>query len=109
MVTTLAVAGGRAALLSGLAPLLLLAGVLLLVMAAPGSKERIIELKERFYRASSALPEPVRACFGVDDTSAQSGGDAPAAGWQASDPEQFAEFYTQLIDGDDDTSDTDRR
>jgi hypothetical protein len=95
---TLAVAGGRAALLSGLVPLLLLAGLMLLVLAAPASKDRITELKARFGQLSGSLPEPVRTYLGTDVGAEPQ---AAESGWRTSDPEQFSEFYTQLVDGTD--------
>jgi hypothetical protein len=100
MVTTFAVAGGRAALLGGLAPLLLLSGVLLLVLAAPASKDRLNELRVRFRQLTGALPEPVRTYFDAESTTTD-GGDDRDVGWKASDPAQFAEFFGQLV-GDDD-------
>lgn len=93
--TTLAVAGGRAALLGGLTPLLLLAGVLLLVLAAPQSKERIAELREQFQRLSGSLPGPVRSYLETDEVVEQ---DEPDLGWRTSDPAQFADFFSHLAD-----------
>jgi hypothetical protein len=101
---TLAAASGRAALLSGLAPLLLLAGVLLLVLAAPASKDRLDELRDRFRGLVGTLPDPVRTRLGAAGDAGTDEATADTVGWRTSDPEQFSEFY-KLIDDDADIDD----
>lgn len=87
----LLVASPRAAVLGGIVPLIIMAGLLLIVLAAPASKERIAETLDMLRNLTGQRPlTPVEE----DETDSES----RSGDWSASTADQYKEFYGLIAD-----------